>query len=57
MSSWENANKKVIYHNVWDKPEHCTALLTKKVNMQTLIQVICLMGFHCFSSGSPVIYL
>jgi len=56
MNSWENANRKVISHNVKHKPEDLTALLTNKVNTQTLIQVICLMGFHCFSSGSPVIY-
>lgn len=56
MTGWANANKKVIYQNVQDILEHCIALLTKKVNTQTLIQLICLMGLHCFSSGPPVTY-
>lgn len=55
MSSWENANKKVIYHNVGGKAEQCTACGTKEGNTQTLIQVICLMRFHSLSSSSPVI--
>ncbi len=56
MTGWANANKKVIYQNVQDILEQRIALLTKKENIQTLIQLICLMGLHRFSSGPPVIY-
>lgn len=55
MGSWENAHKKVMCHNGGGRAEHCTLWGTKGGITQTLIQVICLMGFHSLSFGSPVV--